>query len=134
MSLLWKTSPVLYIATEFLLKCYSTVGYTLITPGLTNLNCKISRLPFRVKSSCEWCAHTRQVNCRIHWYDLPNSWDIKFQRAIRAIYTIAAELVKACFSRKAKTFNNNEKCMWSVACCMFYMINWNGIINIYQKF
>ena len=61
------------------------------------LNCKISRLSVRVKSSCERCVYTvkRQIQCHI----LSKGGDVQFQRAIRTIYTLTAELVKTCWNK-----------------------------------
>ena len=58
------------------------------------LNCKISRLSVCAKSSCERCVYTvkRQIQCHI----LSKGGDVQFQRAIRTIYTLTAELVKTC--------------------------------------
>ena len=39
-----------------------------------------------------------------------------------------SRICKTLFFKKSK----NKKGMWSVACSVFYM-NWNGIINRYQK-
>ena len=71
-------------------------GTEIIHSVSTDLYCKIVRLPVRVKSSREGCVHTGQANRRIQCYILSKGWDVQFQRAIRAIYTFTAELVKTC--------------------------------------